>query len=265
MSMIHKDVLELFSINGVEENLKGGQGTSIKVGDTVFKPIENIPAHTFIASAWNLLEPEGYKIVKHLISKKNRFVERGWSATTFEPMYEDDLALEKKIKASKSLHEDLSKLGILTLPFSDDPWTKANKTLWHNLPYEQHPDEEVHALCTMILDNLKPIDDEYQLVHADLANNTLFCEDGVPIIIDFSPAIAPVTYAHAILICDSIAWKSAPFSALKLLEPFNYYKEYIKYAIAFRILTAAYQTDSNFPDAITEWKAYKQIWDVAKE
>ncbi len=263
--MVHKDILKEFNISGEAEQLEGGQGTSIRVGDAVFKPIENIPAHTFIASAWNMLESENYRIVKHLVSKNNSFVEMGWGATRFEPMLEDDTAIEKKLVASKYLHEDLSKLGILTLPFSDDPWTKANKTLWHNLPYEQHADEEVHALCTMILDSLKPIDDEYQLIHADLASNTLFCKDGHPIVIDFSPAIAPVTYAHAILVSDSIAWKNAPLDSLKLLEPFENYKEYVKYAIAFRIVTAAYQTSPNFPDALTEWERYKKIWDEAQK
>ncbi len=259
--MIHEDILKQFNISGEMEQLEGGQGTSIRVGNAVLKPIENIPAHTFIASAWNQLESENYRVVKHLISNNNSFVEMGWGATAFEPMYSDDAALEKKLLASKYLHDDLSKLGILTLPFSDDPWTRANKTLWHNLPYEQHKDEEINALCTMILESLKPVEDEYQLVHADLAGNTLFCEDGNPIIIDFSPAIAPVPYAHAILVVDSIAWKNAPLDSLMLLEPFPNYNEYVKYAIAFRILTASYQLSPNFPGVFEEWKAYKSIWD----
>ncbi len=260
--MIHEDILKQFNISGDAEQLTGGQGTSVRIGNAVLKPIENIPAHTFIASAWNQLESENYRIVKHLVSNNNSFVEMGWGATIYEPMQEDDAALEKKLVASKHLHDDLSKLGILTLPFSDDPWTRANKTLWHNLPYEQHTDDDVNALCTMILENLKPIDDEYQLVHADLAGNTLFCEDGHPIIIDFSPAIAPVIYAHAILVVDSIAWKNAPLESLQLLEPFENYKEYVKYAIAFRVLTGSYQTSPDFASALTEWNAYKKIWDA---
>ncbi len=260
--MVHEDILKKFNISGEAEQLEGGQGTSVRVGNAVFKPIENIPAHIFIASAWNQLESENYRVVKHLVSNNNSFVEMGWGATSFEPMQEDNTALEKKLLASKYLHDDLAKLGILTLPFSDDPWTRANKTLWHNLPYVQHKNEDVDAVCTMILENLKPLDDEYQLIHADLAGNTLFCEDGSPIIIDFSPAIAPVTYAHSILIVDSVAWKNAPIESLKLLEPYGEYTEFIKYAIAFRVLTGAYQESEGFHDALTEWEAYKNIWDL---
>ncbi len=258
--MVHEDVLKQFNISGEMEQLEGGQGTSIRVGSAVFKPIENIPAHTFIASAWNQLESSNYRVVKHLVSNNNSFVEMGWGATAFEPMHSDDTALEKKLIASKYLHDDLSKLGILTLPFSDDPWTRANKTLWHNLPYEQHSDEETDTLCTMLLKSLKPVEDEYQLIHADLAGNTLFGEDESPIIIDFSPAIAPVTYAHAILVVDSIAWNNAPIESLTLLEAFENYKEFVKYAIAFRILTGAFHVTDGFPNALTEWDSYKDIW-----
>ncbi len=263
--MINDEVLKKFNIEGKTVHLDGGQGTSIRVGNAVFKPIENKHAHIFIASAWNQLEPKEYRVVKHLVSNNNEYIESGWAATEYEEMYEDTIALEKKLHASKHLHNDLRNLGIVTIPFSDDPWTRANKTLWHNVPYEQVLDAEVNSLCTMLLDSLEPVNDEYQLVHADLAGNTLFDKDGIPIIIDFSPAIAPAKYAHSILICDSIAWKNASIESLNLLEPFEDYKEFIKYAIAFRVLTAAYQVGDSFPDALTEWQAYKKIWDYVQQ
>lgn len=38
-----------------------------------------------------------------------------------------------------------------------------------------------------------------------------------PLIIDFSPTIAPVEYAEAILVCDCIAWQGSAISEMELI------------------------------------------------
>ncbi len=262
--MIEK-VIDAFCDSKDFEPLEGGQGDSIKAGNLVLKPADNESYTITIAKIWNSLNPSGYKIAKHVLSKKGNFIEMGYSATEYLNIHEKPLALNEKLAVSKSFHKNLKELNVKTLPFSDDPWTNANKILWKNERAEDYVSEQSLDFVKNILASLSKIDDEYQLIHADLSGNILFDENNFPVVIDFSPTIVPVKFADSIIVADSIAWQNAPLSSLKLLEPIHEYKKYVKYAIAFRIITASCREDKTFQDVMTEWKAYEPIWDFVDD
>ncbi len=252
-----------FNANGDPTPLEGGQGTSFLIGDIVLKPIDNPDYFTATAKIWNTLTPGGYKTVKHLLSADGYFVEHGYCASRFLPMTEDDNALRQKLDVSKTLHADLLKLGIDKLPHSPDPWTKANRVLWLGDKPPVLSDSEKASLFTFLQGALHPITDSLQLIHSDLGGNILFDENNVPVVIDFSPAIAPKRYADSIIVSDSIAWAGLPIDSLQLLTPFDEYREYVKYAVAFRVLTLLFCDDKTAEQAETEWQQYKPIWDYA--
>lgn len=257
--MIPSKVLSAFNISGSGKPLLGGQNTSFIYGDVVIKPVENAEYYESIATIFSQLTPSGYRISKPLKSLDGPFVVSGYAATRFEPGIDADEKVKAKLDVSTLLHEDLKKLNISKLPEADDPWSKANNVLWrhHQLP-------SLWSINTLtffesLLGQLDEIDDPHQLIHGDLGGNVLFDEELPPLVIDFSPTMAPKKYADAIIVCDSIAWAGVDIQTLHLLKPLNSYIPYIKYAILFRVLTIAFFTD-NYDRLQEEWFAYKKIW-----
>lgn len=263
--MISKSVLKAFGINSSGKPLDGGQETSWKFGNIVLKPIEDEVYYSFTAEVFNRLQPKEYRISRPILSVNNKYVEDGYGATQFESGIDIDTAVKEKLLVSKYLHQDLKDLKLMTLPKSNDPWTKANNVLWRNHLLPDYWDEKRRSFCEELLSKLLPIDAEHQLIHGDLGGNVLFHDNLKPLVIDFSPTIAPVEYADAIILCDSIAWAGVDIETINYLEPIEYHKPFIQHAVAFRVLTIAFNEKYTYERLVEEWKAYKKIWDYICE
>ncbi|XEC97485.1 hypothetical protein AB6A23_13550 [Paenibacillus tarimensis] len=104
-----------------------------------------------------------------------------------------------------------------------------------------------------------------QFVHGDLSGNILFDQVLTPLIIDFSPTIAPVEYAEAILVCDCIAWQGSDLSEIELFPTDELYKEMIIRAIIFRLaVSAIFAKGNNDQLFIGEYRAFKPIIEYIK-
>lgn len=263
--MISKYVLDSFSISAPGKALAGGQETSMKFGDIVLKPVDDEMYYSFTAEVFNRLQPKEYRISRPILSVNSKYVEDGYAATRFETGIDIDSAIKEKLIISKHLHQDLKELKIMELPKSDDPWTKANNVLWRGTLLPDYWDKERKEICENLLSQLPSMDTEYQLIHADLGGNILFDDNLKPLVIDFSPTIAPVEYADAIIVCDSIAWADQDVEIISYLEPIVHYKSFIQYAIAFRVLTIALNENYDNERLLEEWKAYKKLWNYVKE
>ncbi len=262
--MIPLEVKKLFKLTGKGEPLKGGHGLSYKYHNVVIKPVWDKELYEFTSPIYNFLEQNGYRISKNLKSINNNFVELGFGATSFEPGFHEKSRLKEKLYISKLFHEDLKKTKIKKLPESDNRWNLANKIIWNYKEIPKNVNKKYKPCCEEIINKLPKIKDDFQLIHADIGGNILFHEFLDPLIIDFSPVIGPVKYAESIIICDSIAWDDANIESLFLLSPVEEYIPYIKYAIAFRILTAILHKDFRYNDFLSEYNAYMQIWDFIK-
>ncbi|WP_218098313.1 aminoglycoside phosphotransferase/kinase family protein [Paenibacillus allorhizosphaerae] len=199
---------------------------------------------------------------KPIRSVNGTFVSEGWICTRFEQGHEAKGRVEEKLRVSRSFHRDLSHISAKDFPLADHPWSKSHRIAWQEdgLPHDMP--KEAHDVLTGLLRKVNR-DGHYkmQLIHGDLAGNILFDETLPPLIIDFSPTIAPVEYAEAILVCDCIAWQGSTLSELRLLPGDEFYKEMIIRAIIFRLSVSAILSKGNITPFFQDYNAFKPIID----
>lgn len=260
--MINQNILDAFNISTKGTPLTGGQGTAIRYGDLVIKPIEVPAYYEQVSEIFNQLDPKHYRISRPVKCSTGKYVYSGFGATCFEPGEDKDDRIAEKLLVSNALHQDLAALFVKTLPVSHDPWTRAHQVLWHGGQLPEHISFEMRSFLEELLSKLPTHKEPLQLIHSDLGGNIMFHDSLPPLVIDFSPAMAPKKFADAIIVCDSIAWADQPTDALVLLKPLDDYHAMIKYAIAFRVLTIAFFEQYDFRRLQTEWEAYKVIWDI---
>lgn len=209
-----REVLEAFGISGKPEKLAGGQGQSVRVGDFVIKPIDEISKYSWTGSVLESISSLDIAISKPIRSKNGNFVEKGYGATPFIEGEFRRGKIDEKIKACQALHQ-------LTLSieqpeqWSDwySPWQRANQVAWQEIDLPNNADIRSIRIIENIKKAYKPINQASQLIHSDLAGNILF-NGSTPVIIDFSPEFRPGVYAEILIITDSIAWHQEPIESL---------------------------------------------------
>jgi len=254
---ITKEILDAFHIDCEGRQLKGGRGQAYLFDDIVIKPVEISAYYDAVSDIFNQLQPKNYRISRPLKAINGHYSFKGYGATRYEDGHDDDNKVKEKLKVSHNLHGDLYELNITELPKSDDPWSRAHDMLWRRMKYHGH--NEMEKFCNDLLDKLPIHHEAYQLIHSDLGGNVMFHDHLLPLVIDFSPAIAPKKFADAVIVCDSIAWGNQPLSKLELLDAS--YRTMILYAVAFRIITIVNFGTYDMNRLMEEWNAYKAVWD----
>ncbi len=255
-----EEILYSFNLSGDIVPLSGGQNTSVRVSNAVLKPVDDIQHCEWLMNIIYSLKPQGYRVSKPIRSKYGTFVSKGWACTQYEIGQDIKGRIEEKLLVSRLFHSDLSSVNFQYSPPIDNPWSKGHRIAWQidELPRElpQETQESINNLLRRV--SLK---EQYkvQIVHSDLSGNILFDEDLDPLVIDFSPTIAPVEYAEAILICDCIAWQGSEVSEIDLLPTDELYKEMIIRAIIFRLAVSAIFSKSNNNTFFREYQAFKPI------
>jgi len=188
-----------------------------------------------------------------------------YGATIFEDGETSSGRLEEKLHISDLFHRDAAEIDITLFLLENHKWESANGVLWRDKPLPETWDMRRKNLCKYLLSSLDKTNEPYQVIHGDLGGNILFKNNDVPVVIDLSPTIAPKKYADAIIISDAIAWDRQPLDSIYLLKPFCDYVPFLKYAIAFRVLSIAFAElfDSKKEKyMLGEWEAYKPVWNA---
>lgn len=257
---LSEEILNLFNLSGDIVPLSGGQNTSVKVSNAVLKPIDDIHHSEWILNIIYNINPQGYRVSKPIRSKYGTFVSRGWACTQFEVGKDIKGRIEEKLLVSRLFHHDLSSINFTDIPHTDNPWTKGHRIAWQidELPGElpKETQEKISDLLSRV--SLK---ERYkvQIVHGDLSGNILFDQVLSPLVIDFSPTIAPVEYAEAILVCDCIAWQGSKVSEIDLFPDDELYKEMIIRAIIFRLAVSAIFSKGDYTMFSQDYQAFKSI------
>lgn len=223
-------ILQAFNLNGDARPLPGGQNNSWRVGDFVLKYVGPDEHHEWVAAALSKLKPEGFRISAPVISSHDRFVLEGWTCCSFQEGTFVKGFERTKLEVSRLFHQSLVDVDLSAYHPANNAWQTA-----HRMVLLKHPTPDYPT----------------QLVHGDLAGNILFHDEQPPLILDFSPTIAPVEYAEAILIADSIAWYDAPLSAVDLLPQNEIYHDMLVRAVMFRLAVAA-QMPEESPNGFTQ-------------
>ncbi len=260
---IQNDILDAFNLNGEVNLLEGGQNTSFRIKNAVLKPVgDNVQFCEWVLNVIYNINPHGYRLSKPIKSNNGKFVYKGWCCTRYEPGEHRKGNVKQKLEVARLLHHDLADTNFTNIPNSDNPWSKSQRIAWQNESLPQNISKKAFKILQEMLSKVK-LKENYkvQIVHSDLSGNILFDKALTPLIIDFSPTIAPVEYAEAILLCDSIAWEESPPSEIELICHSEFNVEMILRAVIFRLSVASIFAGDNQDEFINEYQNFKPIID----
>lgn len=251
--MIDLDILKAFNLKGTPTLLKGGQNTSVKIGNYVLKPTYDNSHTEFIGEVLNTINPINYRISKPIKSINGKYTYKNYMATTYEEGFHKT-NYQKTYETALLFHNDLNNIN-LNLPIGNDPWSKAHRLLFNKEGINEldiiYQDE-----ISKLIKNLPILSDKFQIIHSDIGGNILFHNTLKPLIIDFSPAYAPVKYAIAIMIMDALVWDKLSINDFKFIEDIALYKPYLAFATYFRIITMAFNKERSYTEYKEEYNNY---------
>jgi len=213
-----------FGLTGPCEPLAGGEGTSVRCGDSVLKPAPEAHEARFVQETLASLDAAGVGAARLRIpavrrAPDGRTVVDGWTATEFvaglQELRPDWAAV---VEAGRRFHTLLVPIpGSPALADRTHRWAVADRVAWDEQQVRLTPDAA--RVDATLRGWCRATPEPSQLVHADLTGNVLVDPDGTPVIIDFSPYVRPRTFATAVVVVDALLWNGAPLDVIDLLGP----------------------------------------------
>jgi uncharacterized protein (TIGR02569 family) len=252
MDTVLTEVIKAFKCSGDPQKLEGGQGRSYRVGELVFKPVDDIVRYEWVAELLTHIQCSEIRIAMPQRTESGEFTYLGWGATQFEPGEETHGRWPEKLAVCRALHHSLQRVQIAPLPPGSDPWTRAHQIAWQEtaMPQTVHP--ETRQMLAPLFQAYEPMTRSSGLIHSDMCGNILFAAGMKPLIIDFSAANGDQEYAEAILVADAIAWEKAPVELINELSATPVYRQLLLRAVTFRVITVALR----FPNK-PEWAEFE--------
>jgi len=216
--------------------LAGGQGTSWRAGDTVFKPADqSVPELQWLADVYSAVRPEGVRIARQRRSVTGAVCVGGWSATDYVTGLHVSGRWSETIAVSERFHAAMASLTRPAfLDTRDNRWTTADRVAWGEIPADRFG--QVPHLPQLAA-AIRPVRAHSQLIHGDLGGNVLFDEPRPPALIDFSPYWRPTAYACAIVVADALVWEGADAGILMAVSHIDDFGQFLLRALIFRTVT----------------------------
>jgi uncharacterized protein (TIGR02569 family) len=218
------------------EQLAGGQGTSWRLGEIVFKPIDMAEDELeWQAEVLPSLRAEDFRVSSPKRTADGLLVVDGWCAWEYVAGQHRHRRWSEIVRAGEAFHAALSSVPRPTfLDRRTDPWAVADRVAWGDLPIKdflrvKHVPRLARAL--------KPLRAKSQLIHGDLTGNVLFANGVAPAIIDFSPYWRPPSFASAVVIADALIWEGADNAVLSAVAHINDFAQFLVRALIYRGVT----------------------------
>jgi uncharacterized protein (TIGR02569 family) len=207
-------VLEAFGVSGRPVVLSGGQGTTIRVGETVLKPVHNEVEAIWVIEILGGIEEKGFRVPHYLSSDSGEVLVEGWMAYEFLPGVMVKGHWQEKRTVLEVFHKALREVPPPPFfAFRKDPWALADFMAWEEMPITCHA--SLKPAVEMLVECLQPIEVRNQIIQGD-PDNILFTEGVSPAIIDFCPYWRPSEFALAVLVVDKLVWEGADKSILNV-------------------------------------------------
>lgn len=259
MSELNQDITKAFGVKGNPTKLDGGEGTSYRVEDIVFKPAYSIEETSWVAELLLGIDEDSFRISRPIRSKTGSWVYKGWQASKYEVGEENKKKWTEKIDISRRLHGVIK--DIERQPFigrRNNPWEAADKDVWRG---KFNFNEEITSETTRLTALFSEVKLSSQLIHGDMTGNVLFHETLPPLVIDFSLYWRPSEYALAIIIVDSIVWDDAPETLLDEMENTHSNNQLLIRAALWRIKVTDLVSKSN-NSLVKEVSHYRNLIDL---
>lgn len=227
--------LDAFGIVGRPQQLPGGSGTTLRVGEMVLKKLEPTSLETqhslelapWIAELTSTLLPDGFRTPQPVATRDGAWLTAdGWTAWTMvEGVHATTADIPACIDGIRAFHSALKSVPKHPL-LADNrtPWGLADRWCWDAMPDAVQPQLKtyVDALYALRL----PVDSlGSQLIHGDLnPANILIAPSLPPAFIDMSPFWGPVPFALGIF-ANWIGPRRGDADALRYFEGIEHFDQ----------------------------------------
>jgi uncharacterized protein (TIGR02569 family) len=230
-------VLAAFGVAGRKPTaLGGGQGTSWRAGDLVFKPADVGPDElAWQAGVCPQITCDGFRLSQPQATSHGALCVDGWCAAQYQAGRHKVRRWAEIIAVGARFHAGVREIP--RPPFLDSrssPWAISDRVAWGEIPASDFPD--VRHLPRLAA-AMRPVSAPGQLIHGDLSGNVLFHDQLTPAIIDFTPYWRPAAYAAAIVVADALVWEGADSRILSAVRHLDDLGQYLVRALVFRALT----------------------------
>jgi hypothetical protein len=233
-------VLDAFKIIGPPIQSEDGLHGVYFADDLILKHHSDEDEAQYICECYHLLAADDIVVPQPVLSSHRRYVEDGWIAYPRIPA--------KGLKGEFTFRHQLVRTfnkRTRALPWKksldarNDPWSVAHQIAFGareiDLLYSSHARDLLSHLLGLCREPLP----DFGVYHGDLANNVMLHENGRPVVLDFSPVLAPDRYAEAIFLVDIFAHQDAPESQLVGFLDDATFIEILIRATIFRIACSA--------------------------
>jgi uncharacterized protein (TIGR02569 family) len=218
------------------ERLAGGQGTSWRAGDLVFKPADlQVAELQWLAEVLSTVECDGFRVARPRLAVDGSLRADGWFATEYVAGRHAAGRWPEVIAVGDRFHAALA--GVARPAFldqRDNPWAIGDRVAWNELPAGEFA--QVSHLDRLVAAR-RPVSAASQVIHGDLCGNVLFHDELPPAIIDFSAYWRPVAFASAIVVADALVWEGADARLLAAVSSIEDFGQYLIRALIYRSVT----------------------------
>ena len=228
-------MLAAFGVGREPEPLAGGEGTSWRAGDVVFKPLlhsSSVEELEFYAELFAGIEQDGFRVLRVRRSRDGSLVVDGWTAADFVDGRHEDARWADVIAVGERLHAAIAHVPRPAfIARRTDPWAIGDRVAFGELPLEHF----MHVKhLPRLAGALRPLSAPSQLVHGDLTGNVLFHETLPPAVIDFAPYWRPRPFFAAVVVGDALLWEGADESLLAAVAHADDFPQYLLRALIYR-------------------------------
>jgi uncharacterized protein (TIGR02569 family) len=182
--------------------LEGGEGRTYRVGEAVFRRVDDdyLVEALWLADLLNGVHEDGFRVARPRPSRDGAWLVDGWTAGKFLDGHHDYRGhIPAAIDAILAFHTAVQLVPRPDfLELDDGPFARADRCAWGRPPDRIHPDliEDVLRLYALRRP-VKALRD--QVIHGDLnPDNILFADGLEPGIIDIAPYWRPPEFALAV-------------------------------------------------------------------
>ena len=231
-------VLASFGVAGrTAEALAGGQGSSWRADDLVFKPADLLGTELeWQASILSQITCDGFRVARYRLAIDGSACVDGWCATEYVAGHHAAGRWPEVIGVGDRFHRALAgfpRPGFLD--HRDSRWAVSDRVAWEELPVARFA--QVPHLSRLAAAR-RPVSAPCQLIHGDLGGNVLFDNELPPAVIDFSPYWRPVAFAAAIVVADALVWEGADARLLDAVSGTADFGQYLIRALIYRGVTS---------------------------
>ena len=196
------------------------------------------------ASVLDTLHVDGVRVARPVRASDGRWVVGGWAACRLEAGVVEPRH-DAVVEVAMRLHD-----ALVTVPRPrllddrDDLLNVSAAAAWgeRRLLLDMPTGGELYAALAV---NRRPVQLPAQVVHPELFGAVLFDGDGVPAVVDLSPAWRPAEWAAAVIVVDALAWGDADDGLIDRWSHLDEWPQMLLRAVLYRLALHAQHPDAS--------------------